>query len=176
MIVIFGAPGAGKSLQGQMLAEQFGWHWISAGQLLRDSGDQEITDTMKSGQMVATKKTIKIISAKLDSIGDLSKIILDGFPRQLEQAQWLVAKKIDLVLVIDISQEESINRLSKRGRLDDTLEAVKERWVSYGQETGQLLEFLESKKIKIVNVDGHGTVEAVHLRIVEVLKSCGLIS
>ena len=93
MIVFFGPAGAGKSVQGQILAARHGWRWLSAGQLLRDSRDLEVMEQMRAGKLVSPELTYQIISESLERAQDIEGIILDGFPRMLEQAKWLQDNK-----------------------------------------------------------------------------------
>ena len=88
MIVFFGPAGAGKSVQGQILAARHGWRWLSSGQLLRDSRDPEIMEQMRKGALVSTEQTNKVITEALDRAENI-EVILDGFPRKLDQAEWL---------------------------------------------------------------------------------------
>ena len=53
MILLFGPTGAGKSMQGQMLAVRQGWKWLSTGEMLRQSTDPEVIETLKSGELVS---------------------------------------------------------------------------------------------------------------------------
>ena len=62
MIVFFGPAGAGKSVQGQILAARHGWRWLSSGQLLRDSRDPEIAELMRTGALVGSDQTNKVIA------------------------------------------------------------------------------------------------------------------
>jgi adenylate kinase len=87
MIIIFGAPGAGKSLQGQMLAARFGWRWFSAGQLLRDTKDPEILKQMSTGALIDDEFTNSLISRALSGSKDIEHVVLDAFPRQLETSR-----------------------------------------------------------------------------------------
>ena len=64
MIIFFGPAGAGKSVQGQILAARHGWRWMSAGQLLRDTHDPELIRQMQSGDLVPPE-TINRITAKI---------------------------------------------------------------------------------------------------------------
>ena len=66
MIVFFGPAGAGKSVQGQMLAARNGWRWLSAGQLLRDTRDPELFAQMRTGGLVDPEKVNKLIGEALD--------------------------------------------------------------------------------------------------------------
>ena len=60
MILLFGAPGAGKSMQGQMLAARQGWKWLSTGEMLRQSTDEEVIRTLKSGELVSDELTYQV--------------------------------------------------------------------------------------------------------------------
>lgn len=61
MIVFFGPAGAGKSVQGQILAARNEWRWLSAGQMLRDSRDMDVIQQMQSGQLVETETVNRLI-------------------------------------------------------------------------------------------------------------------
>ncbi len=179
MIVFFGPAGAGKSVQGQILAARHGWRWLSAGQLLRDSKNTEIIISMSQGSLVASETANKIIEDALKRAKDIDKVILDGFPRQIEQAQWLVEtenkRDIQLAIVLEVPREELLKRLQLRGRIDDKPEAIEERLNLYRKEIYPILTYLTEQKIKIANIDGTGTVGQVHDRIEAELSACSLV-
>ena len=133
MIVIFGPAGAGKSMQGKMLAERMDWVWLSPGELLRASHDPVAMQEMQTGELVDTEIINQTIGDALKENINSKNIIIDGFPRQPEQAKWLVDycnlnnKKIELVINLEVPENEVFKRLSIRGRVDDTLESIKER-------------------------------------------------
>ena len=83
MIVFFGPAGAGKSMQGQILAARMDWRWLSAGQILRDTRDPEISRTIRRGELVPHEAITRIMSDAIKKAGDIDQIILDGFPRKL---------------------------------------------------------------------------------------------
>lgn len=177
MIVFFGPAGAGKSVQGQMLAARMDWRWLSAGQLLRDTHDPELVQTMHSGNMVSHEAITKIMGEAIHRAGDIDQLILDGFPRLLEQAKWLVDSQTDhgrhvkLVVVLEVPREELLKRLSIRGRVDDTPEAIDQRLNIYRQEMYPILSYLTEQNIPVVHIDGVGAVGQVHDRIVAELTS-----
>lgn len=177
MIVFFGPAGAGKSVQGQILAARMGWRWLSAGQLLRDTHDPELIHTMHTGNMVPHEAITKIMGEAIAKAGDIDQIILDGFPRQLEQSKWLVESKthhgrdIGLVVVLEVPREELLKRLAIRGRADDTPEAIDQRLNIYRQEMYPILSYLTEQHIPVVHIDGVGTVGQIHDRIVAELSS-----
>ena len=181
MIVFFGPAGAGKSMQGQILAARQGWRWLSAGQLLRDSHDPELIKIMHEGNLVPHETITHIMGDAIKNAGDMDQIILDGFPRELEQTQWLVdsetdhGRKIGLVVVLEVPREELLKRLAIRGRVDDTPEAIDQRLNIYRQEMYPILGLLSERTIPVVHIDGVGTVGEVHDRIYTELQGRGLV-
>src|SRR6476660_1363675 len=93
MIVFFGPAGAGKSVQGQMLAARQGWRWLSAGQLLRDTRDPELFAQMQTGGLVDPAKVNALMGDAIARATNINRVIIDGFPRQMAQAEWLVESK-----------------------------------------------------------------------------------
>lgn len=180
MIVFFGPAGAGKSVQGQMLAARQGWRWLSAGQLLRDTHDIELIKEMQTGALVSAEKTNKLMGEALMRAANIDRVVLDGFPRSLAQAEWLIAsqpehqRSVQLLVVLEVPRSELLKRLEVRGRLDDTPEAIDERLRIYRSEMYPILSYFTEKGVRIVHVDGTGSVGQVHDRIVEELVACHL--
>lgn len=171
MIVFFGPAGAGKSMQGQILAARMGWRWLSAGQVLRDAHDVEIVKTMHDGKLVPHELITKIMGQAISKAGDIDQLILDGFPRELSQAEWLINSKTDhgrdisLAVVLEVPREELMNRLAIRGRSDDTPEAIDQRLNIYRQEVYPILGLFSEQNVPVIHVDGVGGVGEIHDRI-----------
>lgn len=182
MIVFFGPAGAGKSIQGQILAARQNWRWLSAGQILRDARDPEINAYMQEGKLIPSDVSNRIMDEAIRRAGEIDEIILDGFPRQLEQATWLVGtqqangRNVEIIVVLEVPRQELLKRLSIRGRADDTPEAIDQRLSDYRQVMYPILGYMTEQKIPIVHIDGVGTVGEVHDRIYEELKSRGLVA
>lgn len=176
MILFFGPAGSGKSVQGQMLAELHGWKWISIGKLLRESKDPEILHTINAGNLVPHEKSSQIVSDAIKQYQDLDHVILDGYPRELEQAQWLIKntplheRNIALVIVLDVPKEVLFERLEERGRNDDKPEAIHKRFEVFEHDTMPIINYFTSIHVPLVHVDGSGTIEQVHERIEKVIK------
>lgn len=181
MIIFFGPAGAGKTVQGQILSARYGWRHLSAGQLLRDTKDTELLKQMQTGALVDEHKINNIVADSLKTSKDLDHVILDGYPRQLTQAKWLVAnepdheRSIKMVVVLEVPKSEVIRRLTIRGRVDDTEEAIDERLKLYRQEIYPILSYLSAEKVYVVHIDGTGTVGQVHDRIDTELKAHKLV-
>jgi adenylate kinase len=181
MIVFFGPTGAGKTTQGQMLANAHSWPYISTGQLLREMRSAKLTEIMQSGRLVPSEKVDELVNRALTNTRNAENIILDGFPRQLVQAHWLIDNQstsghsVDLVVVLDIPKPELIKRLKERKRADDTPETIDERINLYNQKINSLLDYFASKGIKIAHIDGLGTINEVQAKIIKELRACNLV-
>ncbi len=180
MIIFFGPAGAGKSVQGQILAARNGWRWLSAGQLLRDTRDLDVLKQMQTGQLVDTKTVSRLMGDAIKRSKNIDRVILDGYPREFSQAQWLIENKshhgrdIKLVIVLEVPKSELLKRLEVRGRADDTKDAIDERLRIYRTEIYPILTYLTEQNINIVHIDGVGRVGQVHDRIMEELEAHGL--
>ena len=127
MYVIFlGAPGAGKGTQASMVAQKLGLAHIASGDLFRQAIEQgtelgiQAKSYMEKGKLVPDEVTIRMVLERIAALDCESGIILDGFPRNLEQAEALDKalaeqnKSIDKVVYIKVSEEELLKRLSGR--------------------------------------------------------------
>ena len=182
MIIFFGPAGAGKSVQGQILAARKGWRWLSAGQILRDTHDTDIVKIMHEGSLVPHGRITEIMGEAISKAGDIDEIILDGFPREVAQAQWLLdsttdhGRDISLVIVLEVPRDELLKRLAIRGRVDDTPDAIDQRLAIYRQEMYPILGLFSDRNIPVVHVDGVGGVGEIHDRIFAEIDSRGIIS
>ncbi len=175
MILLFGPTGAGKSMQGQMLAVRQGWKWLSTGEMLRQSDDPEVIATLKSGELVSDELTYQVFEEAVQDARDRDypNIIIDGFPRTKEQAAWLddymakMGEKIDIVIVLEVPEAEIMARLEKRHRMEDTPETIAKRMTIYRQKMYPVLGIFAEAGVKIVHLDGTGTAGEVHDRIFE---------
>lgn len=181
MIIFFGPAGAGKSVQGQIMSARYGWRWLSAGQLLRDTRDDQLLKQMQSGELVDETRVNAIMGEAIARAKDIDHLILDGFPRQLTQAKWLVdaqpehERSIKMVVVLEVPKAELLHRLKIRGRVDDMPEIIEERLNIYRHEVYPILNYFTEEKVYITHIDGTGTVGQVHDRIVEELTACSLV-
>ncbi|MDO4870908.1 MAG: nucleoside monophosphate kinase [Candidatus Saccharibacteria bacterium] len=171
MIIFFGLAGSGKSVQSSMLSEVIGWRHISAGALLRSQNSQQLQSDMMSGKLVNYQVTNQLMRQVLDEAQD--KLIVDGYPRQIEQARWLIDehRKIDVCFVLDVTVEIIKARLALRGRKDDQETIIDERVKVFENQTLEVVNFFKSNGVKVVHIDGNQTVEQVHQNILKEMKN-----
>ncbi len=125
-LVLFGPPGAGKGTQAQLLKESLGIEHVSSGDLFRHhlSNGTELGELargyMNRGELVPDEVTIGMVIDRIDQISDADGFMLDGFPRNTNQAGALEAalrergERLDRVVHIQVEDGELIRRLSNR--------------------------------------------------------------
>ena len=172
MILLMGIPGSGKGTQGNLLSTTRGYHIISTGEMLRNYGSEEQHERMKKGEILGDEEVTELLDNALSHLENQDNTILDGYPRTVNQADWLVADdkvgrfKIDYVLYLKASEQAVTERLLSRGRPDDTAEAVAARFKEYENETVPILEHLKAKGVEIVEIDAERSIEEVHADVI----------
>lgn len=179
-IILLGPQGSGKGTQGKLLSEKLNVPHISTGDMLREYAKkdtpraQEVRELMQQGDLVDDEFLEHILEDRLLQADCEQGFILDGVPRDLEQAK--VLEQIIAVhhaILIDISEEESYRRIHKRketeGRADDTDEGLKERLSVYHQKTQPVIDYYEDQG-KLIHVDGMGTVSEVFSKVLDSLS------
>jgi adenylate kinase len=176
-LILFGPPGSGKGTQSEKLIAKYGLKHLSTGDLLRSEiASQtplgvEAKKIMDKGQLVPDEVVIGMISSALDANPNAKGFLFDGFPRTPAQAEaldkLLELKKtsIAVMLALNVSEEELVKRLMKRGetsgRSDDTNEnVIRARITEYRNKTEVVADYY-SNFDKVVMVKGEGTVDDI---------------
>jgi len=116
-ILILGAPGAGKGTQSTRLADHYDIEHVTTGDALRARKDMETEwgtprEYMEAGELVPDPVVNAIVEA---AVADADGFVLDGYPRNVEQADHLAdITDLDVVLLLDVAREELIDRLTGR--------------------------------------------------------------
>jgi adenylate kinase len=184
-IVLLGAPGSGKGTQAALLVEELDLPHISTGALLRAAVKagtllgQRAKTVIDRGELVSDEIMLGLIEERLAQSDMKKGFILDGYPRNLSQAEALdellerIGQPVDEALQIDVDLEMLIERISKRaaeeGRSDDTEEVVRKRMRVYEEQTAPVVEYYARKGL-LSRVLGDGTVDEVFQRIKGVLQ------
>ncbi len=187
-LIFLGPPGAGKGTQAQRIEDAFDVRQLSTGDMLRaavaaetETGKQA-KDIMGRGDLVPDEVVVGIISDRIDEADCANGFILDGFPRNVAQANALdvmLAQKnitLDGVIELAVDPEVLVSRILKRAaesadgpRDDDTEEALQHRLRVYEEQTAPVAEFYASKGI-LNTLDGMQDIDDVTQQIHAVLK------
>lgn len=191
MITIFGAPGAGKTIQGRLLASKYGWEWISYRDLLLKFGDRDIIYALNHGMFIDDDKAITLMRRVFDDINrDIEtrpfkrlrvnhQVILDGFPSDYRQVKWMIntgdIKKLDGAIILRVPRGELWRRLVERKRIDDTRAIIERRQDEYDRNITGMIRTLTMHGVEVREVDGGNSPEDVLERIEYVLGDWNLI-
>ncbi len=184
--VLLGPPGAGKGTQAARLAERFGIPAISTGDIFRANVKEETPlgreakEFMNAGKLVPDEVTNAMVKDRLAHEDVSGGFLLDGYPRNPDQAVVLDSMLGDLGVALDVAIEitadldEVTTRLIKRahieGRADDTEAVIRERLQVYATSTAPLTAFYEGRGL-LVQVDGMGDMDAVTERLVQAIDA-----
>ena len=185
--VIFGPPGSGKGTQAARIEGAFHLAHLSTGEILRAeaSRDSEVgrkaAKVMADGDLVPDDLIIDIVARRLGRPDVRQGVLLDGFPRTVEQAKALDAMlakdglKVDFVIALDVPENVLVERLLKRaaeeGRADDTRKAIAERMHEYRTLTAAVLDYYRKRGVRVIEIAGVGDVDTVHERIRKAMAS-----
>ena len=187
-IVLLGAPGSGKGTQAKLLRDSLGIPHISTGELLRAAVKAETPlglaakVFMDAGDLVPDDVMLGLIEERLGKDDAKPGFILDGYPRNLVQAEALdkllaqLDVPLDEAIQIDVDfdqvAERIANRAAQEGRSDDSAEVVKNRLEVYEEQTAPVMKFFDRKGI-LSQVYGVGTIDEVFQRLRGVLQQAG---
>ena len=183
-IVLLGVPGSGKGTQAALLEKQLGVPHISTGVLFRAAVEQgtelglKVSSILDRGELVPDHLTLNLLEERLVQ-DDVSRgFILDGYPRNLSQAESLdtlmekLGLAVDEVIQIDVDTEQVIGRIAKRaaehGRSDDSEDVVRNRMNVYEEQTAPVVDHYAELGL-LTRVLGTGSVEETLELILSVL-------
>lgn len=205
-IILLGAPGAGKGTQADDISERYSIVHVSTGDIFRKNIKEqtEIGKVAKSyidkGNLVPDEVTVEIVKQRIAEPDCKNGYLLDGFPRNLYQAERLdEIDKIDYCVNLDVPEEKLIARLTGRRicsscgksfhvdflngskvcdvcggdliqRSDDHISQVTERMTVYASQTKPLIDYYRKKGI-LVNVNADGDVKEIKERIKQAIKN-----
>ncbi len=187
-LIFLGPPGAGKGTQAKRLEDSRGYVQLSTGDMLRAAVaagteiGKQAEDVMARGELVSDEIVVGIISERIDQPDCEKGFILDGFPRNVAQAEaldvMLREKGLGLDAVVELKVDDSIliGRVEGRAaetaggpRADDNAEALKKRLDVYHAQTAPLIEYYGGRGI-LKTVDGMADVDDVTRAIEEALN------
>ena len=183
-ILVLGPQGSGKGTQAARLSEDHGIPHVSTGEMFRaavaagsDLG-RRVEPILAAGELVPDDLTVALIRERLAEPDAERGFVLDGFPRNLAQAEALdtmlaeIGRVLDAVLFFDLSDEIAIDRLVDRareeGREDDTPDAIRRRLEIYHEQTEPVVERYRATG-KLVPLHAERSIDQVANEIVDAL-------
>ncbi|ORY62337.1 UMP-CMP kinase [Pseudomassariella vexata] len=184
VVFVLGGPGAGKGTQCANLVADYGFHHLSAGDLLRAEQDRPgsqfgdlIKDYIKNGLIVPMEVTVQLLenamvaaidsSGKGEIAGKKGKFLIDGFPRKMDQAHKFEESvcPAKFVLFYDCPEAEMERRLLNRGktsgRTDDNAESIRKRFRTFIETSMPVVDYYE-KLGRVIKVDATPKPEDVY--------------
>jgi len=184
-ILILGPQGSGKGTQARLVASSLGIPHVATGDMLRaavEGGSElgrRVQPILLRGDLVPDELMVDLIRARL---ADEDGFVLDGFPRTVPQAEALdamldeIGKPLDVVLLLEVSDDVSLERLLGRreaeGRSDDAPEAIRNRLRLYHELTEPVVERYRATGT-LVSIDGQQGVDEVAREIEDALARVG---
>lgn len=183
-IVLLGAPGSGKGTQAALLHKRLGVPHISTGELLRAAVRNrtplglQAEEILDKGELVPDEVMLDLIEERLSEPDVEAGFLLDGYPRNLAQAEALdgllerLGQPVTEAIQIDIDPKKIIARIAKRaaeeGRSDDSEEVFRNRMRVYEEHTAPVTEYYAERGI-LTRILGDGSIEDVHRLLLSVL-------
>jgi adenylate kinase len=176
-LILFGAPGSGKGTQSQKIAEKYNLKHLSTGDLLRHEIStetalgKEAKEFIDKGLLVPDAVVIGMISKAIESNKTVRGFLFDGFPRTEAQAEALdkllklYDSAINLVVALEVSEDELVQRLLLRGKTsgrsdDANEEIIRERIKEYRKKTAVVAQYYETNGV-VRSIAGEGSVDNI---------------
>jgi adenylate kinase len=183
-LVLLGAPGSGKGTQAARLKDYLDVPHISTGDLLRAevaAGSPlglQAKEVMARGDLVSDDILLGMLKDRFSRADTGGGFILDGYPRNLAQADALdkllagLGQPFDFAVQLTVDNEQIVERLAGRakaeGRADDNPESVRKRLQVYDEQTAPVIDFYRQHG-QLTVIDGVGTLDEVFTRIIEAI-------
>ena len=184
-LLLLGAPGSGKGTQAARLKDSLGVPHISTGDLLRAevaAGSKlglEAKEVMARGELVSDAILLGMLEDRFSRADTANGFILDGYPRNLAQADALdkllarIGRPMDFAVQLEVPTELLVERIAGRakaeGRADDSPESVRHRLNVYDKQTAPVIDFYRQHG-QLTVVDGVGELDEVFTRIIEAIS------
>ena len=179
-LLLFGPQGSGKGTQAKRIAAEHGIPHVSTGDMFRAAIakqtplGRQVEPILAAGELVPDELTVGLIRERLTEPDAARGFVLDGFPRNIAQAEALdellaeLGRPLTAVLELLVPDQVCVDRMLKRaseeGRADDTPDAIARRLEIYHRDTAPLSEHYRASG-KLVGIDGSGSVDEVWAEI-----------
>jgi adenylate kinase len=181
-VLLLGPQGSGKGTQAKLIAKTYGIPQVATGDMARELKEldsqlgREVKEIYDRGELLPDDLIVRMIRDRLDRGDTIPGFILDGFPRNLPQAEALdtllaeLGRGLDVVFEFQIGDREVLmERIAKRaveeGRTDDTPDAIGKRLEIYDKDTAPLVEHYRATRTNVVGIHADQLVDDVFAEI-----------
>jgi adenylate kinase len=180
-VLLLGPQGSGKGTQAKRIAKTYGIPHIATGDMIREMKELDtpvgraVKAVYDAGQLVQDDLIIRMIRDRLDRGDTIPGFVLDGFPRNMAQAEALdellgeLGRDLDVVFELQVPREVLLERIRKRAaeenRSDDTPDAVRRRLEIYERDTAPLVEYYRTTRGNVVGIHADRTIDEIFAEI-----------
>ena len=180
-VLILGPQGSGKGTQAKLIAKTYGIPHIATGDMIREMKEldtpvgREVKAVYDAGRLVEDDLIVRMIRDRLDRGDTIPGFVLDGFPRNMAQAEALdellqeLGRDIGVVFELQVPRDVLLERMQKRAaeenRSDDTPDAIRQRLEIYQRETAPLVEYYRTTRGNVVGIRGDRAIDEIFAEI-----------
>jgi len=176
IIIVLGSQGSGKTTHAHYIAKKLGLQYLSTGDLLRKLMEEpteigrKVKELMHNGYIVPDDITIGELKKYFQKKRLDNDFVIEGFPRTLYQLEKFPLK-VDIVFEFILDEPTAISRLKKRGRHDDSEQAIKRRLALFKEKTLPVITRFKEMGVKVFVVDNSPSIKEVQKKIDDLLKN-----
>jgi adenylate kinase len=186
-LIFLGPPGAGKGTQAKVLSDSCQVPHISTGDILRAAVKAKTElglkaeGYMSAGELVPDDLILDLIRERLNQEDTANGWLLDGFPRNVEQAEFLselldeIEQTCEFVINLEVPDDMLVARMLSRGRADDKEEVIRNRLDVYREQTEPLIAFYRERQM-LRSVDGSQEMDVVTSELQTIVECDGVKS
>jgi adenylate kinase len=180
-VLLLGPQGSGKGTQAKRIAKTYGIPHIATGDMIREMKELDtpvgraVKAVYDAGQLVQDDLIIRMIRDRLDRGDTIPGFVLDGFPRNMAQAEALdellgeLGRDLDVVFELQVPRDVLLERIRQRAaeenRSDDTPDAVRRRLEIYERDTAPLVEYYRTTRGNVVGIHADRTIDEIFAEI-----------
>jgi adenylate kinase len=186
-VLLLGPQGSGKGTQAKLISKTYGIPQVATGDMARELKEldtplgREVKEIYDRGDLLSDDLIVRMIRDRLSRGDTIPGFILDGFPRNLAQAESLdlllaeLDRDLDVVFDLQVGDREVLmERIAKRavdeGRTDDTPEAIRKRLEIYDRDTAPLIEHYRANQANVVGIHADQPIHEVFAEIRDALE------
>jgi adenylate kinase len=186
-VLLLGPQGSGKGTQAKLISKTYGIPQVATGDMARELREldtplgHEVKEIYDRGELLSDDLIVRMIRDRLSRGDTVPGFILDGFPRNLAQAEALdellgeLRRGLDVVFDLQVADrakllERLVKRAAEENRTDDTTEAIRRRLEIYEEQTAPLIDYYRAKQANVVGIHADQPIDDVFAEVRDALE------